>query len=72
MSIEEGIMARRAQIKSDGEPLFTERRSVRSVGSGGELILNVPETAVELLDLDTDSNAVIQIYEDGYRVRFDP
>ena len=64
-------MTERERIATDGEPLFTERRTVRTVGSGGELILNVPETAVELLDVDKDDSASIEIFSNGFVVRFD-
>jgi len=71
MSIDERIMMERQRIASDGEPLFSNHRKVRSVGSGNELIQNIPETAVELLDIEESDTAIIDIYSDGYAVRFE-
>jgi hypothetical protein len=70
-SIDDRIMSERERLTSDGEPLFTVHRSVRLDGSGPGLIHNIPEQAVRLCDVDRESDAVIDIYSNGYTVRFE-
>jgi hypothetical protein len=64
-------MSEREEVAAEGEPLFTKSRSVRLDGSGPALIHNIPEVAADLCDVDTESTAVIDIYADGYVVRFE-
>lgn len=70
-SVDKRIMSERERLASDQEPIFTERRSVGPDGGGPALKHNIPYKAVELLDVDSDSEAIIEIYSDGYIVRFD-
>jgi hypothetical protein len=62
-------MSEREQVASGGEPLFTETRRVQDYGGSATLYQSIPETAVELLDLDSDCELEIDIYADGYVVR---
>jgi uncharacterized protein (UPF0335 family) len=64
-------MSEREKIASDAKPLFTERRSVGFDGGGPTLKHTIPEQAVALCDVDNESEAVIEIYSDGYIVRFE-
>jgi len=70
-SVDKRIMSERERLASDQEPIITERRSVGLDGGGPGLKHNIPDQAVELLDVDSESEAIIEIYSDGYIVRFD-
>jgi hypothetical protein len=68
-SIPDQVMEARQEIASDGEPLFTRERCVRDYSSSGELYHNIPEIAVELLDIDPDEDELeIEVFHDGYYV----
>jgi hypothetical protein len=61
-------MSEREEVATDGEPLFTETRSVQDYGSSTTLYQSIPQTASELLNLDPESELEIEIYQDGYVV----
>jgi hypothetical protein len=67
--VESRIMTERERLCEDGEPLFTRTRSVRE--GEDELRHNIPKIAVEGIGIDGDSEAVIEIYQNGYVVTFD-
>lgn len=69
-NVGDGIMEERERLSECTEPLLTEYRDVRADGRDAELLLNIPNEAVRMLDVDEDSRAQIEIYQDGYVVRF--
>jgi len=71
MSVENRIMSERKRLADDGEPIVTEKRSVRPDGGGSGLKHNIPETAVDIIGVDQESTAVIDIFDDGYVVTFE-
>jgi hypothetical protein len=61
-------MSERKERADDGEPLITRTRSVTQIGETSSLYSNIPSTAVDLLELDSDDDVEIEIYRDGFVV----
>lgn len=71
MSVDDRIMSERKRVADAGEPIVTEERSVRPDGGGSGFKHNIPEQAVEIIGVEKTSKAVIDVYADGYVVRFE-
>lgn len=69
-AVKEQVLDERVSSSPDLEPLFDPEISVVSAGSNGDGSLRhtIPEEAVSLLDLTTDDDVIVEIYQDGYWV----